>query len=129
MEQEALAVERAHVGKDLHHLPVLDPLRDHLLVQIASDIAQRFDEDAVALVGSQVADEAAIDLQIVDVEALQVVERAEARAEIVEREAAAQLLQLADELLRHVHVGHGRGFRDLEHQLVVCVTPLAASML
>src|SRR5687767_14053259 len=50
-------------------------------------------------------DEVAVDLQVVEGEVFQVVEGAEARAEVVEREAAAELLDALGEPARRLEVG------------------------
>ncbi len=62
-------------------------------------------------------DEAAVDLQEVDREVLQVAERRQAGAEVVEREAAAELLERVDEAVRLREAGDRRGLGDLEADL------------
>jgi hypothetical protein len=59
-------------------------------------------------------DEVAVHLQEVDREALQVGERRQAAAEVVQREAAAQRAQLVDELDRHAEVGDRHRLGELE---------------
>ena len=53
----------------------------------------------------EVADERAVDLQIVERQVLQIAERGQAAAEIIERELAAHAMQHADEALRVLDVG------------------------
>ena len=69
------------------------------------------------LSGAQVVGVGAVDLQIVDVEAPQARERADAAAEIVEPELAAHAVQHAGEALGPLHVGHQRGLGHLEAHL------------
>ena len=61
-------------------------------------------------------DELAVDLQVVERQVLEVVERAEARAEVVEREAAAELREALGEAPRERDVRDRRGLGDLEDQ-------------
>src|SRR5690606_15930842 len=58
--------------------------------------------------------EAAVDLQEVDREVLQVAERREAGAKVVERKLAADLFQRMNEAIRLCVARNGRGLRDLE---------------
>src|SRR4029453_15612316 len=60
--------------------------------------------------------QAAIDLKIIEREMLQVIERAEAGAEIVQREAAAPALQLRREDLRLLNVANRGCLGQLEYQ-------------
>ena len=62
-------------------------------------------------------DEAAVDLQEIDREMLQVAERGQAGAEVVERELAAQFLQRLDEAIRLREARDRRGLGDLEADL------------
>src|SRR5207245_8335921 len=67
-------------------------------------------------VGAKAANEIAVDLEIVEGDVLQVVERAEAGAEIVQRKSAAATPQFRGELPRVVDVAHGGRFGQLEDQ-------------
>ena len=79
----------------------------------------RFRQAAAAVVDIvEVADEAAVDLQVVDVEVAQVAERTEAGAEIVQREAATEVAHAADEAARAGHVADHAGLGDLQAQLL-----------
>ena len=104
---------RAHEGLQLR---VADELRDRLLAQPAGDPHDGLDDELVGLVAQAARDELAVDLQVVEGQVLEVVERAEARAEVVEREAAAELRQPLGEAARERDVGHGGGLGDLEDQ-------------
>jgi hypothetical protein len=75
-----------------------------------------FDHAAIHRIAHHVLDELAVDLQIIDRQGLQIHERRQAAAEIVEREMAAARLQLAHEMDHVAQVGDGRGFGDLETQ-------------
>ena len=72
--------------------------------------------DSRARVGERVAHEAAVDLQIVDRQILQVRERTHAGAEIVERELAPEILQGAQEVLRLLEIADGGGLGQFEAQ-------------
>ena len=61
--------------------------------------------------------EAAVDLQEVDREVLEIAERRQAGAEVIERELAAELLQRLDEAVRLREARDRRGLRDLEADL------------
>src|ERR1043165_1415148 len=63
------------------------------------------------------AHERAVDLEEVDREMLEVAERAQAGAEVVQRKTAPQLAQRLDEAVRLAEAGHGRGLGDLEADL------------
>src|SRR5687767_8145824 len=93
----ALAVLRPHVPQQPEGFRRLDPAGDDLLVHALGDVVDRLHEDPVAVVDGQIADDAALDLDVVGIEALEVVERAEAGAEIPEREPAPDVLELAHE--------------------------------
>ena len=69
-----------------------------------------------AVVHDHVADEAAVDLEVRHGQRLQVRERTEAAAEIVEGDVAAQFTQPPDQRLGAHDVGHRRGLGHLERQ-------------
>ena len=86
---EALGVVDALAAQELHELVVADELRHGLLAEALGDVDDRADDELVGAVGEAVGDELAVDLQVVERQVLEVVEGAEAGAEVVEREAAA----------------------------------------
>ena len=93
-------------------------LGDGALAEHMGDVGDRA-HDGLRQVGAfQPADEAAVDLDVVDVEVVEVAERAEPGAEIVEGEAAAQVAHLADETLRALAVAHDAGFGDFQAQVL-----------
>src|SRR5690606_33877555 len=89
-------------------------LGDRLLAGEVADLVDRAHHLAVDRVVQNFFDEAAVDLQEVDREVLQITERRKARAEIVEREAAADFLERVNETIRLTVARDGRSFRDLE---------------
>ena len=96
-EQEALD-RRAAVGAKLHQLRgFLDALGGGLDVERMGELGDRADDRARAVAGQQVLDEAAVDLELVEREALQIAERRIAGAEIVERDADAERAQRVEQ--------------------------------
>src|SRR4051812_15180907 len=90
-EVVALCLVDAELAQQRHGLGVPGLLGHRALAHAARDLHERLDDDAVAGVAGAVAHELAIDLQVVEREVLEVVEGAEAGAEVVEREAAPEL--------------------------------------
>src|SRR5258707_15367252 len=62
-------------------------------------------------------DEAAVDLQVIDREVLEIAERRQPGAEIIERELAAQFLQRLNEAIRLREARDRRRLRDFEADL------------
>ncbi len=93
-----------------------DELRHGLLPHPPGDPHDRLDDELVDRIGPESTDEVAIDLEIVEREMLQVIERAKAGAEIVQREAATPAPQLRHERLGLVDVANRRRFGQLEDQ-------------
>src|SRR5581483_4376070 len=81
------------------------------------DLVDRADHLAVDRIAQDLAHEAAVDLQEIDREVLQVAERGEPPAEVIERELAPQLLQRLDEAVRLRERGDRGGLGDLEADL------------
>ena len=63
----------------------------------------------------QAADEVPVDLQVGERQVLQVVQRAEARAEVIECDGAAERLRARAERLRLVHIADRGGLGQLDH--------------
>src|SRR5215813_5211882 len=111
-------------------LQVLDALADeelgvllrlhafgHRLHAVGRGEAQEVaDEELVVDVARQVAHERAVDLDDVEGERLQVAERGEAGAEVVDRHAAAEVADGREEARGFVDVGQRRGLGDLDDQ-------------
>ena len=67
-------------------------------------------------VGDESVDERPVELELGDCEAAQVGERGETGAEVVDRDAEAELAQLVDDLPAALEVTNDRGLGDLEDQ-------------
>ena len=85
-------------------LGVLDALGDRLVAEILGEACNGLDEMLVGLVRGQVPDEVDVDLQVCQLECLEVREAREPGAEVVKRDAAADVGKSADELLRRSDV-------------------------
>src|SRR4051812_6958509 len=90
-EQVALAIVDAAVAEEGERLGVLDALGDRLRAKLARHRHDGADDRPVLRAVTGVAHEARVDLQVVDGQPTQVGDRAEPSAEVVEREAAAEL--------------------------------------
>ena len=95
---------------------VADELGDRLAAHAAGDVDDRLDDEAVVARGGQLVHEVAVDLQEAEGEALGVVERPEADAEVVEGDRAAERLHAFAEGARAAHVGDRGGLGDLDDQ-------------
>ena len=96
---------------------ILGKFRDGLLAGQMADLVDRADHFTVDRIVQYFFDEAAVDLQEIDGEMLQVTERRQARAEIVERELAAEFFESLDEPIRLGEARDGRGLGNLEANL------------
>ena len=106
---------------------VADELGDRALAHAAGELDDGADHEPVGGVGGAVADELAVDLDEVEGQVLEVVEGAEARAEVVQGEAAAELAELLGEAARGGDVVDRGGLGDLEDQLGRGRTPRRSS--
>src|SRR5690242_16019489 len=113
----ALRVIDTQRGEHLDDLGVLGEFGDGLLAGEMPDFVDRTHHLAVDGVVQDLAHERAVDLEEIDGEVLEVTERAQARAEVVEREAAAELAQRLDEAIGLREARHGGGLGDLEADL------------
>ena len=82
-----------------------------------TDLVNGSDHFAVNGIVQDLFDEAAVDLQEVDREVLQITEGRQAGAEVVERELAAQLFERLNEAVGLGETRNGGGFGDLEADL------------
>ena len=114
---EALHVVDAEVAHQLERGLVADHLGDGALAEAARDVDHGLDDELVGEVRDAAAHELAVDLEVVEGEVLEVVERGEGGAEVVEREAAAEPGESVRELLRARDVGHRGRLGDLEDHL------------
>src|SRR5215218_6005504 len=108
-EAVPLGVVDADLPQDVEGRPVLDRFGDGADAHDLADLVDRLDEGALDRVAQHVAHEAAVDLEEVDLEVLEVGEGGEAAAEIVEHEAEAELFQDADEVDGLGQVADGGG--------------------
>ncbi len=91
-DQHPLQIVAAPFGQHCGRRLVLYPFGDGLEPEPASQIDQRMDEGAVVLRLHQVLHKGTVDLDEVDAEPAQIAERGVAGAEIVDGDAAAQIL-------------------------------------
>ena len=110
----ALRVMHTEIRNELACLLVLDVFGYRFEFHDHCDLGDCGDHRFRYSVVGDVADKPAVYLQDVDSKVLEVRKRTQARAEIIERNAAAVLAQSADELLGFRQVGHGGGFSEFE---------------
>src|SRR5258708_7681674 len=113
-EVEALPVRDSDLHQLARDLLALDELGDRLQPEAGPDPVDRLDQGVVEVVLGDSLDEQAVDLDSVHREMLQIVERREPAAEVVEVEAHAQGAQRFDLRARALDVGDRRGLGDLE---------------
>src|ERR1043165_3890768 len=113
---QALRVVDAELAHHPQHRVGLDPLGHGGDAHGAADAADGGDHGAVDGIVGDVAHELAVDLEEVHRQVLEVAERAHARAEIVQREAATQRAQGVYEADGVREVVDRRGLGDLEAQ-------------
>src|SRR5205823_12299218 len=99
-----------------NRLIVTNNLHNNLLLKTTNQIDDRLNHQPINITVTTVAHKLAIDLQEVERQVLEVVERPEARPEVVESEAAAELGESLAEPPGRAHVGHGCGLGHLEDQ-------------
>src|ERR1700682_512488 len=110
----ALGVVDAKTAQHVDDFQILGKLRDGLLSGQMADLVDGTHHFPIDGVMQNLLDEAAVDLQVVDREMLQVTERRQARTEVVERELAAQFLQSLNEAVRLGETRDGGRLGDLE---------------
>ena len=114
-EEMALSFVAA-MGLDLPHLLFrLDALGDHPLVEAGAKTGDCTDDLGVALF-AQALNERPIDLDLLEGEFTQVVERRLTRPEVVERNADTQILELLHRRQRSVAVLEQQALRDFKLQ-------------
>src|SRR5215472_3173590 len=113
----ALRVVDPEAGEHLDDLGVLGELRDGLLAGEVPDLVDRAHHLAIDRIAQDLAHEAAVDLEVIDREVLEVAEGGEPGAEVIQRELAAELLQRLDEAVRLREARYRRGLGDLEADL------------
>ena len=95
---------------------VADELGDRLLAHAPGDVDQRLHDSWFGGVLGEAADELAVDLEVVERQVLEVVEGAEAGAEVVEGEPAAQAAQPLGEAPGPLDVHDRRRLGHLEDE-------------
>lgn len=95
---------------------VVGPLGHGGHSELPGDVDDRADQDLVAPARGNMGDELSVDLQEVERHVLEVVEAAERRAEVVERDAAPERAHPRAEDPRALDVGDGGGLGDLEDE-------------
>jgi len=96
--------------------PVADELGDRLGSEPVRQRHDRLDHELVGRRGAEVADELAVDLEVVEVEELEVGEGREPGAEVVDRQLAAEPPEPHGQSPGAVDVPNRGGLGDLEHQ-------------
>ena len=107
----ALGEVDAAAAEEQLRLVILDALGDRLLVEAVRERDQRLDHELVGAVAEAVGDELAVDLEVVEGDVLEVEEAAEAGAEVIEREAATELLEPLGEVARRAPCARSRRSR------------------
>src|SRR5580658_6850709 len=107
-----LSKVHAELREALPNGVVLDEFRDGLLAGNLRDSIDRLHNCVARLIGIELPNEATIDLEIVNRQILQVSERTQAAAKVVQSEAKAELAQLAHHLRGRTEIGHGSCLRD-----------------
>src|SRR4051794_18559175 len=113
---EALREVAADRGQDRARGGRLDALGDDPQAERAAERRRRGDDRAVGGIAVHRHHERLVDLELVDGQPLEMLERGVARAEVVEREAAAELLEIRQHLTGALWVVQHERFRDLECQ-------------
>jgi len=113
---KALRAVHAQLAQQLDRVLVADPLGDRAHAHAPGDVHQGAHQQPVVRAGAQSADELAVDLQAAEGQALEVVEGAEAHAEVIQRQGAAERRGALAEGLRAGHVGDGRRLGHLQRQ-------------
>src|SRR5258708_28684588 len=101
----------------LERLGSLDAFAYRGYPQRPGHLGDRFDHAAIHWIGGEAADELAVDLEKIHGQALEIVERGHAGAEVIERKAAAALLDFLHEKHRLGEAGDRGSLADLEAQI------------
>src|SRR5436190_13915214 len=116
-EVVALREVAAETLESVGLLDGLDTFADHLQPERLAEVDDRLHQRG-AFARSEVAAERAVDLEDVDRQLTQASERGVADAEVVERQAHAERLELVQAGRGGERVGCEQGLGDLEHQLL-----------
>ena len=102
------------VAQVVERVLVLDPLGHDLHAEVVAELDDRAHDHRVVAVLGQARDEGAVDLELGDRHPLELVERREAHAEVVDREGDAEGVEILEHRDRPGRVGHDRALGDLE---------------
>src|SRR5258706_2948280 len=114
-EQLSLRQVAAERLQRLARLRELHALGEDAEAEVVREVDRAAHHGAVAGVGDEAGHERAIDLDLVDREALEMGERGVAGAEIVEGESHADAFQAREDGDRALRFGDERALRELEH--------------
>ena len=112
----ALQEADALAPQDFRFFGGLDALRDGREIRTLGEAEQVAQEHLAFRAAGEIANERAVDLHGIDRQALQMAQRGDAGAEIVERDAAAGSAQRGDEARRFLDVVQRRGLGDLDDE-------------
>lgn len=112
----ALGVIDAVIAQQQDDLGVLDKFGHGLFTKAVCCLYQGFDEQLVIHIGGEIADERAVNLDVLDRELLQIIERGKSHAEIIQTECATQRDDFFHQRARRSHIFHGGRFSNLEDQ-------------
>ena len=112
--QEPLHQVAALAAQELQLLEALDALGHDLQVEVVAEADDGAHDGGILGVHREVVDEGAVDLERVEREALEVVERAVAGAEVIDGQGEAEFLEGLQRALPALHVLHQHPFGELE---------------
>ena len=115
-EQIALHLRAAEILHGFALLQGLDAFRGRDHVAVGGDADHRADDRGRGGIAGHFLDEAAVDLDLVEREALQILQRGIAGSEIVERDVNAERAELVQRHQRRVVIGDQHRFGDLEFE-------------
>src|ERR1700689_183378 len=112
-DQRALQIIAAPLFQELGGALVLHPFGDGNEIEPLAQLNKGTHESAIVVRAQHILDESSVDLDHVDAELAKVAERGEARAKIVDGDAAAEVFSARDETTRIIDVADHRAFGDL----------------
>ncbi len=112
--EEALAEIAAELAQGRQVLLALDAFGDHRETEVVREIDGRADDHQIVVVVDHVNHEGLVDLELVQRQPLQVRERRIAGAEIVDRQADAEIVQAIEVALGAVGIEHHGALGQLE---------------
>jgi hypothetical protein len=111
----ALGEVHAVPSQQVHRCGVPDKFSNRLLSKANGHLHDRFNDLLIVSVPGEIADELAVDLEVVERQMLEIMERAEARSEIVQGEGAPQAGKLLSKTAGLRDVPDRDGFGHLEN--------------